>query len=117
MSLLGIEGMHFHAYHGFYHEEKIIGTNFMVDVYIDADLNKAGESDQIKDTVNYENIYSICKMVMQERFDLIEKVAGQIISEIIKIVPAQTKVKVRIRKLNPPMPGKVDSTFIELSSI
>lgn len=114
MSLLGIEGMHFFAHHGFYEEEKIIGTNFIVDVYITADLNRAGESDKIKDTINYETIYAICKQAMQTSHDLIEKVAGEIISLILPLLNKGDLVKVRVRKLNPPMPGKVDSSFIEL---
>ena len=38
MAVIALEGMRFFAYHGFYPEENIIGTNYVVDVYITADF-------------------------------------------------------------------------------
>ncbi|MBK7695579.1 MAG: hypothetical protein IPI30_15055 [Saprospiraceae bacterium] len=39
MGKLGIEGMRFHAYHGHYEAENIIGTTFIVDIYFSMDLD------------------------------------------------------------------------------
>ncbi|HMG13941.1 MAG TPA: dihydroneopterin aldolase [Saprospiraceae bacterium] len=117
MSLLGIEGMRFHAFHGFYKEEHLTGNNFVVDVYITAALENANETDKIRDTINYETVYAICKRVMNEQYDLIEKVAGEIISHLLSLLIEGDHLKVRVRKLFPPMPGIVDSTFIELEKI
>ncbi len=114
MSLLGIEGMRFHAYHGFYKEENIVGTTFVVDVYISAPHENANETDKIRDTINYESVYGVCKSVMQEQYDLIEKVGGEIITNLLLLLAIGDTVKVRVRKLNPPMAGIVESTFIEL---
>ena len=114
MSLLGIEGMRFHAYHGFYKEEHLIGTTFVVDVYISAPKEHASKTDKIKDTINYESVYEVCKSVMKEHFDLIEKVGGEIITNLLPLLAPGDLLKVRVRKLNPPMSGIVASTFIEL---
>jgi len=37
---IGLEGMEFFAYHGFYTEEQKIGTTFIVDVYISTKSNE-----------------------------------------------------------------------------
>ena len=117
MSLLGIEGMHFQAYHGFYNEENIIGSTFIVDVYISASLENASQSDKIKDTINYEGVYAICSSIMNEKYDLIEKVGGEIISHLLPLLSKGDNIKVRVRKMNPILSGVVKSTFIELDRI
>ena len=72
MGKLAIEGMKFYAYHGHYEAENIIGNNYVVDVYFDMDLERAGKSDKIGDTVNYEVVYRICAETMEFQFELIE---------------------------------------------
>lgn len=65
MSLIALEGMRFHAPHGFYQEEQIIGTTFLIDVIIDTDFGKAAQKDDLFQTVNYETVYQVCKTVMK----------------------------------------------------
>ncbi len=47
MSTIALEGMEFFAYHGCFEEEKIIGTRFIVDLYIDADTSEAEKTDDL----------------------------------------------------------------------
>lgn len=126
MGRLGIEGMKFHAYHGHYEEENIIGTDFLVDVYFTMSLHKAGETDSIKDTVNYEDIYQICAETMSFQYELIEKVAKSILDEIVKLLDRKKveigdtesiEVLVRVRKLNPPLAGPVAQSFVEIQRL
>lgn len=123
MGKLGIEGMQFHAYHGHYEAENVVGTTFVVDVHFKMDLEKAGLSDKITDTVNYEDIYKICADIMGFQFELIEKVAKSILDEILQLLTRKLEhqgekqiieVMVRVRKHNPPLSGLVDSTFVEI---
>ncbi len=123
MGKLGIEGMRFHAYHGHYEAENIIGTTFIVDIYFSMDLDNAGDSDKIGDTVNYEDVYRICSEIMGFQFELIEKVGKCILDEIENLIVKKlteqeldggVEVTVRVRKMNPPLDGPVDSTFVEM---
>lgn len=123
MGKLGIEGMKFYAYHGHYEAENIIGNYYVVDAYFTMNLNKAGQSDKIADTVNYEEVYQICAETMEFQFELIEKVAKYILDEILLLLKRKKKdgediaVKVRVRKLNPPMNGPVESSFVEMEAV
>ena len=65
MALIALEGVHFYAYHGFYEEEQIIGNNFILDVYVEANTGLAARTDDLFSTVNYETIYRICQMEMR----------------------------------------------------
>lgn len=115
MDTLSIEGMKFHAKHGYYEEEQEKGGNYIVDVYINADLSKAGKSDKLEDTINYEIIHAITKEVMTESKYLIEHIAYQIIEKIIETIKTMDSIRVKVSKLDPPLKGKVEKTTVELN--
>jgi dihydroneopterin aldolase len=60
MAIIALEGIRLHARHGYYPEEEILGTEFIIDVYVETDTNEAAKSDELIHTVNYETIYLIC---------------------------------------------------------
>jgi dihydroneopterin aldolase len=115
MGLIAIEGMKFYAYHGYYPQEQLIGTEFLVDVYVEVNTTSAGNSDQLSDTVNYETIFRIAKAEMAKKSKLIENVAQRIIYRIKTFYANIEGLKVRISKLNPPLGNPVSRTYIELS--
>jgi dihydroneopterin aldolase len=112
--MIAIEGMKFYAFHGYYPQEQLIGTEFLVDVYVEVNISKAGNSDQLSDTVNYETIYRIVKAEMSKKSKLIEHVAQRIIFKIKSFYAHIEGLKVRISKLNPPLGNPVARTFVEL---
>lgn len=112
MGTIAIEGMRFHAFHGYYEEEQNIGGEYLVDVYVETDFSKAAEKDEIKNTINYELVYEMVKMEMGIRHKLLETVVQKILNSIDKTFTPE-KIKVRISKLNPPLIGKIDRFFIE----
>lgn len=114
MGQIALEGMQFYAYHGYYHEERVVGKQFIVDVYIDGDLSAAATSDSLKKTINYEKIYDICKQEMKQKSNLLEHVASRILDKIGAEYPDHEKIKVRISKLHPPVKGNVERVYVEL---
>ena len=76
MSTISIEGMEFYAYHGHFAEEQIIGTWFVVDLFLKTDTTRAEQSDDLQDTVNYLEVYQTVKQEMQISSKLLEHVAG-----------------------------------------
>ena len=114
MGVVALEGMQFYAKHGYYAHEKQIGTRYSVDVYIKADLLKAGKSDQLEDTVNYETVYNSVKRVMETSKNLIEHLAHEMLESIIAEHDGIEHVRVRVTKENPPLEGDVARTFVEL---
>ena len=59
-----IQGMHFKAHHGYYLEEQKIGGQYIIDVEMEYDIQKAALDDNLEDTINYEVIYNLCKSEM-----------------------------------------------------
>jgi dihydroneopterin aldolase len=57
MGTILLEGMEFFAFHGCFKEEQIIGTKFIIDLYIDFESTKAEETDHLRDTVDYVGLY------------------------------------------------------------
>lgn len=115
MGKVGIEGMEFYAYHGYYNEEAKLGGQYSVDVQVETDFEQAAQSDELKQTVNYEKIYEIVKTEMSIRSKLIEHVGKRIATKVLASLPAgAASVKVRVTKKKPPIPGNVEKVFIEL---
>lgn len=114
MAKIALEGMRFHAYHGFYNEERKIGGYYSVDVYIETGLPRGVFQDDLSGTVNYETVHFICKAAMKKPTKLIETVAARIIVGIKKAFDRLDSVNVRIRKENPPLGGEVGCAMVEL---
>lgn len=112
---VALEGMKFHAFHGFYEEEAIIGNHFILDVLVETDFSEASRSDDLVQTVNYESIYNVCTEVMKVRVKLLEKIAESICNKLKVLHPDIQSITVKIRKLNPPFGGEVDYALIELT--
>lgn len=129
MAIIALEGMRFYAYHGFYEEEQIVGNSYVLDVYVDADISKAAMADELYEpaeedaeedeqplSVNYETIYLLCKKEMQLQSKLLESVAQRIADRIDGYFDHIRGVKVRLKKLAPPLPGKVECSYVEVTT-
>lgn len=115
MAVIALEGMHFYAHHGFYEEERIIGGNYIVDIQIDTNTTIAAATDDLYKTINYETVYRICQSEMRKPSKLLEALAQRIISKISEMFGKKAKnIKIRIKKLAPPLGGRVDAAFIEI---
>jgi dihydroneopterin aldolase len=115
MSVIAIEGMDFYSYHGHFEEESIIGTRFKVDLYLHTDTSKAQTSDHLHDTVNYLEVYQCVKKQMETPSYLIEHVARRIVDAVMLRFENVEKVNLKLRKMNPPLGGQIESVSIELS--
>ena len=115
MAKLVIEGMEFFAFHGCYKEEQQSGGNFSVDVQVDLPGEDTGKTDELEDTVNYEDVYRITKEIMGQPVRLIEHLAHRILSTLKSELGREGNWMVRVHKHSPPLAGEVDQTYIELN--
>ncbi len=116
MSTISIEGMEFFAYHGCFAEEQIIGTKFSIDLFLEVDTSRAELSDDLKDTVNYQSVFELIKEEMKTKSKLLEHVGRRILDKIENSFPEVIKAKIKIRKLNPPLGGKIDFVSLKLEN-
>lgn len=106
------DNLKIYAYHGVLPEETIIGTYFILNVEIHADLGKATETDDLNDTINYAQINAIIHKEMQIPSKLMEHVAGRIMAKIHNTFPQITLISVKMTKTSPPMEGEMDGVSV-----
>jgi dihydroneopterin aldolase len=115
MITIAIHSAEFFAYHGFYPEEQKLGTKFVVDVVVDfMPINNLKE-DKIVNTIDYEKLYKIVADQMNQTRKLIETVAQSIADDIKVQYPFVAKIQVSMKKLNPPLEGRVDYSEIVIT--
>ena len=114
MSTISIEQMEFYAYHGCFKEEQIIGTRFLVDIYLETDTEKAEKSDDLVDTVNYQNVYLLVKKEMEIKSSLLEHVGRRILDKIMSSFPKVKSAELKISKMNPPLGGKMNNVSLRM---
>lgn len=112
MTRIGLEGMEFYAFHGYYEAERKIGNKYRLDVFVTLEHELKG-TDDIDDTVNYEDIFEICKEEMSQPKKLLETVAYNIIDRLKREKKKITKVYLKLRKVGVQLGGKVDQSVIE----
>lgn len=108
MGIVRAAGIRTYAYHGCMPEEGSIGTWFETTIEVSADLTRAAEEDELSATIDYVVLGQIVKEEMAVRAFLIEHVAHRIIQRCKKEWPFADKVRVEVRKFNPPMNAEVD---------
>ncbi|HEY5124011.1 MAG TPA: dihydroneopterin aldolase [Ignavibacteria bacterium] len=103
----------FYAYHGVFEYEKKYGNEFEVDIEMHCDLYKLKDTDDLKNTINYLEVYNFVKdIVYNNKFNLIETLNQNICRGILKRFEQVKRVIVKIRKPNAPL-GIIDSVEIE----
>ncbi|AZA56376.1 dihydroneopterin aldolase [Chryseobacterium shandongense] len=114
MSKIYLEDVKIYAYHGVLPEENIIGTYYILNAEIHIDLWKASESDDLNDTISYADVNEIIHNEMKIKSNLLEHVAGRIISKIHEKFPEISYIRLKITKTSPPMKGEMKGASIEL---
>jgi 7,8-dihydroneopterin aldolase/epimerase/oxygenase len=117
MATISITGMEFHAYHGCFKEEQVIGNRFIVDIQFDTDTTEAEVTDNLSKTVNYAAVYSLVKIEMAITSKLLEHLAKRILDAIMNAFPQITKAELKVSKMNPPVGGKVDCVSVGLKFV
>ena len=112
MDKIYLKNIKIYAYHGCLEEEKKIGSDYLVNLIVHADLSLSCESDELKDTVDYVALLDIVKNQMKKRANLLENVADRVVNKIISQFPSVKKAVVKIAKLNPPINGSIDEVVI-----
>ena len=82
MALISLEGMKFHAHHGVYESEKTLGGEYIVDIVVNFNTEKAAKDDDVEKTMNYESVYQICRMEMETPRKLVETVVSNIVKRM-----------------------------------
>ncbi|MDP2088494.1 MAG: dihydroneopterin aldolase [Flavobacteriaceae bacterium] len=115
MDHIKVENIAIYAYHGCMEEEARIGSEYLVDVAVKADLSKSAKSDALNDTVDYVHLTQIVHQEMAIRSELLEHVAKRILDRILAELSMVKKATVWVAKINPPIGGNVEKVTVKLS--
>lgn len=116
MDKIYVNKMEFYGYHGVFPEETRLGQRFIVDLIAQVDLKKAGETDELEYSVNYGEIFQVCKEVVEGApFKLVEAVAEKIAKEILLQFSLVSETTVKVIKPDPPIPGHYQSVAVEIT--
>ena len=109
--------MRFEGKHGVLDFEQTTAQPFEVDAELYLDLGPAGRSDDIELTIDYREVFRICREVVEgPSFRLIEAVAETIAGCILAKFDAAglSEVVVRVRKPRVALPGSLDAAMVEI---
>jgi dihydroneopterin aldolase len=115
MTTIKLSGAEFFAYHGFYPQEQKLGSKFIVDAEVTYTPVSGLMNDELSGTVNYEQLYHIIDEQMKQTKKLIETVAGTIATEVKSRFEFIAEVKVTVKKINPPLKGKVAYSSVTIT--
>jgi len=103
-----------YAFHGCMEEEGRIGSDYIVNLEVEADMVLPAKSDTLEDAVDYVSLNKIVKEEMLVSSKLLEHVAQRIIDRILKQFPGVVGVEVSVAKQNPPIGGDVGEVCVRL---
>lgn len=111
--VIRIGGMSFYGYHGVTTEERATGRRYEVDCELEVDLAEAGLSDELRDTIDYEQVYNVIRDTVEGKsFALLERLATDLAIKVLDRFPVY-RVTLHVRKMTPPIAGQIK--FIEVA--
>jgi dihydroneopterin aldolase len=108
MNSIKVYGIRTFSYHGCLPEETKIGGNYIVDVDLWCDFSASALTDDLSKTIDYCDVNSVVVDQMATPCKLIETVAYRIVNQLKKELHQLEKVRVEIKKINPPIDGDVN---------
>lgn len=115
MGIIKVENIRVFAYHGCLKEETKIGSDYRVDLQVEANLKTSAKTDKLSDTVDYVFLNRIIKEEMNTPSHLLETVARRILNRIFNEDKLVNKATVWVSKLNPPIGGDVARVTIKMT--
>ncbi|MEW6065560.1 MAG: dihydroneopterin aldolase [Bacillota bacterium] len=111
-----LKGMTFYGYHGVLPEEQRLGQLFEVDLELLTDLKPAGDSDDLKRSVSYADVFETVEQVVTgPPRRLLEAVAESISRRVLQQYPPVQEVKVVVKKPGAPIRGKFRYMAVEIN--
>lgn len=115
MDKIILKDLSFKGRHGCFPEEKIEEQAFRVNLTLYTDLEEAMAKDKLEDTINYGLIFElVANQVENKSYNLIEKLACEILKDIFKHSEKIREIKIQVIKPNPPVQGDYKYFAVEM---
>lgn len=104
-----MSNMAFFGRHGVLKEENVLGQKFFVDMILYVDTKAAGQSDDIKASVHYGEVYEVVKDIVENKqFKLLEALSEHIAQSVLSKFDLVEGLNVTVKKPEAPVPGIFD---------
>lgn len=114
MGTIFVENLLVTGVHGVLAEERERAQPFRIDLELTVDLDAAGVSDNLDDTVDYGTLsIAVARIVGEESYRLLERLARRIGDECLTDVRVERAV-VTVRKLHAPLALHLDAVGVRL---
>lgn len=115
MDKIILKGLQFYGHHGVLPQERELGRRFVVDLELFLDLTEAGRRDDLACTVDYTRVLQLVeKQITSSSHRLIETIAEDIATAVLDSFSVKV-VKVRVKKIDVPLPGSFEYIAVEIS--
>ena len=102
MMTISLHQLRFHAYHGIYQEEKVLGGSFEVNLHARYTPPQLPVAD-LNHTVNYAKLYALVKQEMEQPCPILETFVTKLATDILAQFSIVEEVEISIIKLRPPI--------------
>ena len=100
-------GLTFQACHGVEPQEKTTPQAFKVDLEMFLDLENSGQTDDLQNTVNYDQAFHLVEQIVTgPSYNLIEALADRIARSLLSAFPILQSVAVTVYKPEAPVQGE-----------
>lgn len=118
MNQIIIKNLKIFAYHGVHDFEKKDGQDFFVDAVLDLTEMPGFETDEINQVISYSAVVRVIKKVMTEKsYNLIEKAAVEIISEIFSSFSEVKSVDITVKKPHAPIKEEFEYVAVRFKKV
>ena len=107
-----IENAIFHAHHGVFEEETIVGGKFEVNIELETDFSESAKNDVLEGTIDYSAVYRMVEQEMMIPSKLIEHVGQRIVNALYANFDSIRFIRLKISKLNPPIKATIEKVSI-----
>lgn len=111
---VSLKDVRFYAPIGFYEEEQVLGNEFYINLDVVFPFENS-DAEDLKNTINYEELYQIIVDVMRPKRKLLESALEDILDMVLKKYSFAQEVYVAIRKVNPPFGGDLANSEVSLT--
>ena len=111
-----LKGLVVHARHGVMRYEGKVGQNFVIDIELTVDLQKASQSDRLADTISYGTVAEVAiRAFTAKACKLVEAAAGLIADALLQEFSAVRELRVTVHKPHAPVPATFADVGVTLT--
>ena len=109
-----LEGVKIYAYHGVLPQENTVGSYYYINLKLKTNFETAAQTDNLKDTISYADIYTKVQEEMKIPSKLLEHVCERIALRLFNDFPSIEELDIELYKENTPMNACADKIGVSV---